>query len=304
MDVTRQSVSKWEGAQSIPDLDKIIRLSQLFGVSIDYLLKDEIENAEYTTPSDTVSTLKRVSMGEANAFLAVKVTTSKSIALAAFLCIVSPVFLLVLEAISNKPQYGITETIATSIGMIVLLVLVSIAVALFIASGMQTAPFGYLGKEMFQPEYGVTGMAAQRKAQYSPIYTRNIIIGASLCITSLVPLFGGIIFNAQNNLLLTILISVFFFMVGIGATFFIRSGIIWTSYEKLLQEGDYSKEYKENQPTSGIISTVYWLLATALYLGYSLSTNHWECSWIIWVVAGVLFPAVRMVSTLFPRMKF
>lgn len=41
MDVTRQSVSKWEGAQSIPDLDKMIRLFDLFGVSLDYLLKDE-----------------------------------------------------------------------------------------------------------------------------------------------------------------------------------------------------------------------------------------------------------------------
>lgn len=40
MNVTRQSVSKWEGAQSIPDLEKIIKLSQLFGVSTDYLLKE------------------------------------------------------------------------------------------------------------------------------------------------------------------------------------------------------------------------------------------------------------------------
>ena len=45
MDVTRQSVSKWEGAQSVPDIDKMIRLSELFGVSTDYLLKDEIEEA-------------------------------------------------------------------------------------------------------------------------------------------------------------------------------------------------------------------------------------------------------------------
>ena len=34
MNVTRQSVSKWEGAQSVPDLDKIIRLSELFGVKM------------------------------------------------------------------------------------------------------------------------------------------------------------------------------------------------------------------------------------------------------------------------------
>ena len=38
MGVSRQSISKWEGAQSIPDLEKIIRLAQLFSVSTDYLL--------------------------------------------------------------------------------------------------------------------------------------------------------------------------------------------------------------------------------------------------------------------------
>ena len=36
--VSRQSVSKWEGAQSVPDLDRILALSRLFGVSTDYLL--------------------------------------------------------------------------------------------------------------------------------------------------------------------------------------------------------------------------------------------------------------------------
>ena len=41
--VTRQSISKYEGAQSIPDLDKILKLSEIFGVTTDYLIKDELE---------------------------------------------------------------------------------------------------------------------------------------------------------------------------------------------------------------------------------------------------------------------
>ena len=44
--VSRQSVSKWEGAQSIPDMNKILQLSELFGVSTDYLLKDSLEAPE------------------------------------------------------------------------------------------------------------------------------------------------------------------------------------------------------------------------------------------------------------------
>lgn len=43
MELSRQSVSKWESDSSLPDIAKIVRLSRLFGVSTDYLLKDEIE---------------------------------------------------------------------------------------------------------------------------------------------------------------------------------------------------------------------------------------------------------------------
>lgn len=39
--VSRQAVSKWENQQSIPDLDKVIMLSDYFGVTTDYILKGE-----------------------------------------------------------------------------------------------------------------------------------------------------------------------------------------------------------------------------------------------------------------------
>lgn len=44
--VTRQSVSKWEAGASIPELSKMVVLSELFQVSIDYLVKDYLEEDE------------------------------------------------------------------------------------------------------------------------------------------------------------------------------------------------------------------------------------------------------------------
>lgn len=41
--ISRQSVSKWESGQSVPEPDKIVRISEIFDVSTDYLLKDSIE---------------------------------------------------------------------------------------------------------------------------------------------------------------------------------------------------------------------------------------------------------------------
>ena len=41
--VTRQSVSKWESGAALPELVKLISLSEMFGVSVDYLVKDRME---------------------------------------------------------------------------------------------------------------------------------------------------------------------------------------------------------------------------------------------------------------------
>ena len=59
LDVSRQSVSKWESLASMPDIQKIMAMSELFGVSTDYLLKDELEElpttattADYVAPAE------------------------------------------------------------------------------------------------------------------------------------------------------------------------------------------------------------------------------------------------------------
>lgn len=41
LEVSRQSVSKWETGQATPDLDKIIKLADLFGVTVDELVREE-----------------------------------------------------------------------------------------------------------------------------------------------------------------------------------------------------------------------------------------------------------------------
>ena len=52
LNISRQSVSKWQSGASVPDLDKILRLSEIFKVSTDYLLKDEIEEEENKEESE------------------------------------------------------------------------------------------------------------------------------------------------------------------------------------------------------------------------------------------------------------
>ncbi len=147
LSVSRQSVSKWEGAQSIPDLNKIIAMSQLFGVSVDYLVKDEIEGEEPILPEDaaSVNPVRRVTMAEANEYLALRRTASKKIALGVMLCILSPVILILLGGYS---EYGpISENLAAGLGLGILLAMVAAAVAIFITTGSKAAAYEFLEKE-------------------------------------------------------------------------------------------------------------------------------------------------------------
>lgn len=69
--VSRQSVSKWEGAQSVPDMQKVVQMSRLFGVTIDYLLKEELGEPE-PAPAESDAPLRCVPMEQAADYLALR----------------------------------------------------------------------------------------------------------------------------------------------------------------------------------------------------------------------------------------
>lgn len=294
MNVTRQSVSKWESGQAAPDLEKILKLSQLFGVSTDYLLKEELSESGNINTAREIN-VKKVSMKEAKDFLSVNRETSKSTAFAVFLCIISPICLMILAAVSENPLYGLSENWAAGIGMITLVALIAIAVAIFILNGSKTAAFKYLEKEMFETEYGVSEMVNEQRQQYKNKYTKSIITGVCICILSIIPIFIGIMINEDDDLFMVLMVSITLLIVGIGVFFLVLSSVVWSGFEKLLEQGDFSKEKKKNKTIMDNISGIWWLTATAVYLIYSFVTKNWGYSWIIWVAAGVLYPVVAAI---------
>ncbi len=50
LDVSRQAVSRWERDETLPETEKVVRIAQLFDVSLDYLLRQEQEEAEKASP--------------------------------------------------------------------------------------------------------------------------------------------------------------------------------------------------------------------------------------------------------------
>ena len=99
----------------------------------------------------------------------------------------------------------------------------------------------------------------------------------------------------ENELVIVALVDLLLFLIGIAVFLFCDSGIIWESYQKLLQEDEYTPETKKNNKKLQPYARIYWLLATVIYLGWSFVTNDWGRTWIVWPIAGVLFAVYSAV---------
>ena len=315
--VTRQSVSKWEGAQSVPDLDKVVQMSRLFGVSTDYLLKDEMEDEEFVEAAEEEAPLRKVTMEQAARYLALRKACAPKIALAVAMCIVSPVVIILLAALADAGIGGISEDLAAGIGVSVILVLVAAAVAIFLSCGAKTKEFEFLEKEPFETEYGVSGMVRERRRAYEPTASRCTIAGVVLCILAVVPLMLGVgLASSGVAAMLTRIapadvyaaaaVDVLLLLVACGVGVLVLSGTYTAAMDQLLEEGDYTRREKARSGVKGTVTLIYWLGVTAIFLFYTFGPNgngQPGCSWFIWAVGGVLYAAVMGVVTLILRWK-
>ncbi len=304
--VTRQSVSKWEGAQSVPDMDKVVMMSRLFGVSTDFLLKDELEEeTPCAAAQDDDTPLRRVSLTQASAYLALRKAAAPKIAIATALCIISPVTLILLAGMSEVQRFPISGNAAAGIGLCVLLGLVALAVSIFLRTSAEAKEYRFLEEEPFETEYGVEGMVRQRQREYKDTHTRLVTVGVVLCVLAAVPLFAAMCING-SDLLYIAAVCALLVLVAIGCLALVTAGVYQGAMEQLLEEGDYTRPQKKHHKLMGTVTMIYWLTATAVFLLYTYGPHgngQPRYSWIIWAVAGVLYAAVMGIVRIISRSR-
>ncbi len=295
--VSRQSVSKWEGAQSVPDMARVVQMSELFGVSTDYLLKDSLEAEEPAEDATAESMIRTVGMEEANAFLNAKERSARRVALGVLLCILSPISLILVCGAQEFGLIALSEAQAAGIGVAVLLALVGGAVALFVTSSLGTSRYQALETLPIDTLYGVEGMARERKEQFRPTRNRQLTLGIVLCVLAVIPVFVSLIlYGEEDHFGHLAAVAILLALVGVGVLLIVRSAILWGSYQILLEEGDYSREAKAAAIKAAPFNQIYWGLALAAYLGWSFITNAWDRTWIVWPVASVAYGAIYGIT--------
>lgn len=309
MEISRQSVSKWESGASIPELDKIIRMSMIFGVSTDFLLKDEYdidviskngqegelkeaELPEISAEGDRdLRKARSLSLEEANTYLETVRKTSYPIATGVLISILSPISLLLMGGWSEYGPVAVTENMATGLGVVILLLMVAGAVVLFLIYGMKLERYEYLEEEEIQLQYGVGGIVEKQKEAYTRRYQIKTVLGVVLCILSVLPLMFAAGLDAPE-ICLIYCTCVLLAIVSLGVFLVVQAGCIWESFQKLLQEGEYSAEKKKERRKYSPLAGAYWCLVVAVYLCVSFYYNSWGDTWLIWPVAALLFVAL------------
>lgn len=297
LDVSRQSVSKWESANSIPDLNKILKMAELFGVTTDYLLKDDVESID-SNGVDSDPKVVKLTMEEVNQYVDLKVKASLLISKGVLLLIYALIPLFLMLAISEDNILSITNDAAVLVGLTLMLIIVASGVSILIHSNKYKHVIDDLNGD-FELSYGIEGVYKEKLTKYLPSYTRTVAIAVVTFIFSVLPLlYAGLISDSDTLPLYMLIIMVF--LVGTGVYQLILVSARKNAYEMILKQGDFEPEKVKENKREEQIGAFYWPLVVAIYLGWSLWTHDWHITWIVWPVGGLIFAAllgfVQMVA--------
>lgn len=231
LDVSRQSVSKWESGASVPELDRIIQLCDLFGLTADELIRDSLDLGAPAEPDPSRPPV--VTLRDAYGYAAQRQIAARKIALGVAACVSSPAVLVSLSAFS--------DLLIAVVGLPVLFLMVAWGVFQFISAGPVLRPFRHIERRRHVPGPGVVQWTRQAQEQFRPSLVRDVAIGVGLCILSpSMPIAFGMIFSQLylrsgggafgTGLLLL--------MCAAGISMIVRSCTLQNSYRKLLKGKD------------------------------------------------------------------
>ena len=241
----------------------------------------------------------RITMEEAKQYCKENAKAGVSYGITAMLCILSPVFLLLLGALQEEK--GFSESIVVAGGLIPLLLLVACGVVIAIISGISMGKYEKYQKEPLLLDYATKQfLQAQREAEKFS-YALQIALGVFLCIVSVIPLLIVGSMEIASDIPSVLCVIIMLAIISVAVFFFVSAGIKAGGYHVLLQEQEYAVERKRKGNPVQIFESVYWQIVTLIYLAWSFITFDWHITWIIWPVAGVLSAVIEAVLSAIPQ---
>lgn len=266
LDVSRQSISKWESSASFPEMDTLIKLCDMFHTDMDTLLRGSVEQSlsEDSAGYDRFMTLyARKIAGGVSAIIT-------GAAVAALLS---------------------ARGLPDMVGAAILLLVVAIAVVVFIASGMEEEHFRK--KHPTLPDF----YTEQQKEQFHRRYIWYIAGGVGAILLGVVLLVLVFTVLPEKEPYESYMGALFLLIVACAVYFLIYGGILEDKYDipKYNRENNPTPEDKERRRRAATACALIMILATAVFLTLGLGWDNWESAAIIYPVGGVLCGAAWLL---------
>ena len=266
LEVSRQSVSKWESAQSYPEMDTILRICDLYHVDLDTLMRGSVEDSlvEDTAQYDRFM----------NRF-------SRRMALAVGGIIAGVGLCGLLEA------KGISEYLVGA----VLLLIIAVCVVVMVAISLQS--------ENFRKQYPVIAdfYTEKEKQAFRQKFVWFISGGVGAILFDVVLLLLFFAKFPEEEPFESYAISVFLLIVAGAVTAFVYAGIQEEKYkiDEYNRDNNPTPEVKKRKGLINTICAALMTLVTALYVGLGLALDLWRAAWWVFAVGGILCAVVNIV---------
>lgn len=270
LDVSRQAVSKWETGEGYPEMDKLIMISNLFGVTLDYLMKEDSNDA--TSQIDENAVILSTSELEDIITFKNKFAFTIASAISAIICAVS---LGTFFEDNNLADGAMFLIIAVAVGCIVV-------------TGILSGKYEYLDKKkiVLRPTDLEKMKVAYQK--FKTTFAITIAIGVFICIAAL----AMVVAFEDRYPEVT---GYFFLLVAFGVFLFVNIGIKDGTYNKLCNNKEYIKEAKK-EDEDGKYYAVTMPLAAMAYLILGFIFEAWHPGWLV-------FPITALVTTAYVTLK-
>ena len=261
LEVSRQSVSKWESDNSFPEMEKLVQLCDIFGCSMDTLVKGD---AEKETAQDN------------NGYDKFMTNYARKTTLATGLVFLALVYGGVADALKFPD----------ALMNIVFMLLIVCAIMLFIVSGNALSDFRNDNKNI-KPFYKQEEIKAF-KGRYS---VRNAV-GIGIFLMGFV--FSSAVDGMKDSVIKEVLEnSVFLICLGIGACIVVYNGLLKDKFDidkyNRIAEGE-----KNTDDSRGKWYGTIMIISTIVFLVTGIIWKVWEYNWLSFVVGGLLCGIVAL----------
>lgn len=283
LEVSRQSVSKWESDASYPEMEKLIQLSQMFHCRIDDLIQEDVSTLYVEDKSKYDEHF--------NLF-------SKMTALGVGLILLGISIMIFISGIRISANENINE----GIGFVVFFIFLIIAVAIFIVTGIQHGSFEQ--RNLYIEDF----YSKEDIESFNKKFSVMVAAGVSIILIGVVIFAGSDFFISEAGKssqvdLESIFGSIFMLFITVAVTILVYAGMQKDKYnikEYNLMHDTESEEYKKGKLIGAVCGTLM-MSSTIIYIIVGFVAGEWGMPTIVVFpvggiccgIASVIINAIR-----------